>query len=101
MRVGRVSAATPALFRALEHVGGALSTRNLDDGINALTRSAGTLSILNVPRNLGPGSIRGYRKLSTVAGDLLIAKELTTHRPASGQHLLDQLVGFTDRVILL
>ena len=99
--VGRIATATPALFPALEQVGGALSTSNLDDGFNALTRIGGTLSILKVPRYLGPGRIRGYRKLSTVAGDLVIDKEVTAHGPDSSQRLLDQLVGFTGRVILL
>lgn len=99
-RVSRIYDATPALFPALEQVSGALSTSNLDDGFNAVTSVGGTLSILSVPRYLGPADLYGFRKVKTVAGDLVIDKEVTTHGPNSSQRLLDQLVGFTGRVIL-
>lgn len=97
----RLYATSFARFPALESVGGALSTRAIADGFNTLLRVGGTLSILDVPSaGLGYYTIPGFRKVTTVGGDLVLDKRVTQYGRDGTQRLLDQLVGFTGKILL-
>lgn len=97
---GRCRYSMTAGLPALEQVGGELTAYNISDGYNALVRVGGTLSILSLTGSLNV-TLPGFRKVTTVSGDLVLDKDITTHGPDSSQRLLDQLVGFTGRVILM
>lgn len=99
-RSSRLYATDPATFPALEEVAGQLATDNVPSSFNALLRVGGTLSILNVPGYLGYHTIPGYRKVNTVGGDLVLDKRVTQSGRDGTQRILDQLVGFTGKVIL-
>lgn len=99
LKDGHCSRSMTANVPVLEQVGGELTAVNISDGFNALVRVGGTLSILSLADSLYV-TLPGFRKVTTVSGDLVLDKDITTHGPDSSQRLLDQLVGFTGRVIL-
>ena len=89
-------------FPALTTVLGDLETHYGSNGYSALTTVSGSLSVLDVLKESTTGmySIQGFRSVKTVGKDLILDKQAISFGPNGTQRLLDQLVGFTGRILL-
>ena len=102
LRVENLGSTQPwSPFPALTEVKGDVETIRSGRGYDALVTVRGSLSILNVMKDsTGMYSIPGFRSVKTVGKDLILSRAAISFGPYGTQRLLDQLVGFTGRVIL-